>query len=1057
MSDNPAVEYERELRFAVVMYGGVSLAVYMNGAAQELLNMVRATARADSKSKQALYSDEVLSGTSAAIYRDVARLALDGSAEQAAPAQAGRSPIRQRFVIDILSGTSAGGINGVFLAKALANGQSMEKLARMWESDADIGTLINDAGSRRDMPDLPTATDPQSLLNCQRMYAKLLGAFDDMEPATGVQPGTPLVDQLDLFVTATDILGLEVRLQLGGGEVAEERRHRKVFHLTFGESHNDFEKQDNPFLAFISRCTSSFPVAFEPMRLGSAIEASCGRVSPQQRDRWKKHFSEYDKPGETPDASEMRKDQIPFGDGGYLDNKPFGYAIDALGQRTIGDSGQVQRKLIYIEPDPEHFQATSSAMQSDRRVPNAVENALAALQLPRYETIREELLRLRDRNRLVDRVGSVARGVSNDFEALGEAARGALAAVIANRGQFGARKLDEMIKDFGAAYGGYHRLKVGQLTDELSAIAAAETGVPVDSDDFRALRLLLGAWRDKRFAPNPGAGAERASEAGGAAAPKESKMTIAARESEFGLLDDYDLSYRARRLSFVIEQINRFRASTRDELLEALRKHPVAYGGAQAAKIADEAFVDLGVKLDGLRTQLAEVLRVLRYERDHLTGDVNGVVLGPNETAAIRKATKEVMEEPTQRKRRERSDGLVRDGGPGVDAALTKMQQAVRTRVVEARDKARKSCEEILATKSTPPKIAPPAPTTAAELAQHIARHHYEWYELYDSMLFPIVYGSDVGEEIAPVEPVRLSPMIEIDKSGVTLSKGKLKPAGQAVGHFGAFLDERWRAGDILIGRVNAADKLIRTVLAGTPNDRPDVIREWVGKAQRAIVEEECSRRQSVVGKRLSELFNVSTANARFDHLRDEGLDPQELPNDSVVDWIARSVSVLGRVFDSAADEAKGKRLWQPAAKTLSAFLVRSGQILAGVAEVALPRHWWGVVLRRWVPRLLIWAAMLIVLGALFSKDQVVSLGWTVLILTSTLAVLSITLRAWLRGSKGIFGAIRRVLLLASAVGVCLVAVLVDGAVNVPSIRHDLLGLLLQRLRSLSGFLHRLI
>jgi hypothetical protein len=34
----------REIRFAVVMYGGVSLAIYINGVAQELLNMVRATA-----------------------------------------------------------------------------------------------------------------------------------------------------------------------------------------------------------------------------------------------------------------------------------------------------------------------------------------------------------------------------------------------------------------------------------------------------------------------------------------------------------------------------------------------------------------------------------------------------------------------------------------------------------------------------------------------------------------------------------------------------------------------------------------------------------------------------------------------------------------------------------------------------------------------------------------------------------------------------------------------------------------------------------------------------
>ena len=31
----PAVDYKQEVRFAVVMYGGVSLAIYINGIAQE--------------------------------------------------------------------------------------------------------------------------------------------------------------------------------------------------------------------------------------------------------------------------------------------------------------------------------------------------------------------------------------------------------------------------------------------------------------------------------------------------------------------------------------------------------------------------------------------------------------------------------------------------------------------------------------------------------------------------------------------------------------------------------------------------------------------------------------------------------------------------------------------------------------------------------------------------------------------------------------------------------------------------------------------------------------
>ena len=43
-----------------------------------------------------------------------------------------------RFSIDILSGTSAGGINAAFLAQALANGQSVNDLRRMWLQEADL-------------------------------------------------------------------------------------------------------------------------------------------------------------------------------------------------------------------------------------------------------------------------------------------------------------------------------------------------------------------------------------------------------------------------------------------------------------------------------------------------------------------------------------------------------------------------------------------------------------------------------------------------------------------------------------------------------------------------------------------------------------------------------------------------------------------------------------------------------------------------------------------------------------------------------------------------------
>jgi hypothetical protein len=67
-ADRVVVKPEREVRFAVVMYGGVSLAIYINGVAQELLNMVRATAPQTAGGDRALLKTGDLIG-SQTVYR----------------------------------------------------------------------------------------------------------------------------------------------------------------------------------------------------------------------------------------------------------------------------------------------------------------------------------------------------------------------------------------------------------------------------------------------------------------------------------------------------------------------------------------------------------------------------------------------------------------------------------------------------------------------------------------------------------------------------------------------------------------------------------------------------------------------------------------------------------------------------------------------------------------------------------------------------------------------------------------------------------------------------
>ena len=172
-------EVRREVRFAVVMYGGVSLAIYINGVVRELFRMVRATATVSPNCAKPLVPYKELSG-SERVYRRLGQT-LGREGEERDKPYSTDDPIFTKFVIDILSGTSAGGINAVYLAKALANGQEIKQLSELWVEEGDIGKLINDKASVNGLDGLGVHRPPGSLLNGQRMYLRLLDAFYCME------------------------------------------------------------------------------------------------------------------------------------------------------------------------------------------------------------------------------------------------------------------------------------------------------------------------------------------------------------------------------------------------------------------------------------------------------------------------------------------------------------------------------------------------------------------------------------------------------------------------------------------------------------------------------------------------------------------------------------------------------------------------------------------------------------------------------------------------------------------------------------------------------------
>ncbi len=468
-----------EVRFAVVLYGGVSLAIYMNGIVQELFALVRATA-------PEIGVDGRLHVTKLTpveeVYRELA-CQLDGTALLPAPGNA----VKTRFVVDILTGTSAGGINGVFLAKALANDQLIDQLTDLWINEGDISKLLNDKTAYADLGDLPHEKPPESLLSGQFMLFKLLAALDGMSnpPAGKTRADTeakisPYADQIDLWVTSTDLNGRPEPVALSDqARLGKEREvdHHTRFHFIYDATGFDtpismFQNGYDPLLAFAARATSSFPAAFRPVQpidLESVQKAYAG-IRPDPKRDWhaldsaqtRQLFQRY---GEPP-----YYESVSFADGGYLDNQPVDLVMETLPKRSA--DLPVRRRVLLVDPDP-GAEAPEHAQEDAARV-DILSTLLKVVTLPREETIGTE----------VDRIEALAGPI---------ATRTSIYAAV--EASIAAGNTDATTSP---TYAGYLALRVGNtiadITDAIARIGFLDRAYDVDSQEFRLARAVVQQW-----------------------------------------------------------------------------------------------------------------------------------------------------------------------------------------------------------------------------------------------------------------------------------------------------------------------------------------------------------------------------------------------------------------------------------------------------------------------------------------------------------------------------------------------------------------------------------
>jgi patatin-related protein len=491
----PADHDVRELRLALVCYGGVSLAIYMHGITKELEKLARASSRVNGDGVENPYPPD---RTEHAYFNALRR-------------KAGADGFHTRVVVDIISGTSAGGINGVCLAKALALDAPQDGLRDLWLTKGAILKLL----SR--WPKLPP-------LAGNRMLKWLGGAFADMDGHVGGSL-MPSGLTLNLFVTTTDINGYNRQIPIADPPAINTVVNKHVFEFSDRDGAGNLDSEHNPALAFAARATSCFPGAFPATAL-SDIEHE------EARQRFPSEFCRVYELAGSP------VDNTFFVDGGVLDNFPFKHAVRAIAGKPAAT--QVDRRLLFVEPDP-----ASPGRSPDGATPGFRATIWAGLsKLPRRQPIGDALDELMAYNQRVRRVKQMIGAVEDDvltavepllrleFDAANHAANaGAIAA-----------------SSFG--FQAYLRLKLLSVVEGIATAVCRLTDYPETTTQELFVRQTLLAW---------------------ATAANLVKTDGDPSDEQMKFLRTFDLGYGHRRLAFVIARVNHFYGTYEREPLNVLK------------------------------------------------------------------------------------------------------------------------------------------------------------------------------------------------------------------------------------------------------------------------------------------------------------------------------------------------------------------------------------------------------------------------------------------------------------------------------------------------------
>ncbi|GAA3874413.1 hypothetical protein GCM10022243_44260 [Saccharothrix violaceirubra] len=288
-----------QIRFAVVLNGGVSLAVWMGGVVLELDRLTRS-----------------LDG-----YGDL--LDLVGSTARA----------------DVISGTSAGGINGAALALSQVNANAkLERLRDLWAEQGRMEQLLR----------TPFRGAPVSLLKGDEFFLPRLR--EALERLAADYSPTPAADRpVDLRITTTLLAGVPTVTYDDLGQELVQSSHQGSFSFRRDPAgRDDFRPGAVPDLvermALAARSSASFPFAFEPsyVPVGASVD---GRPDMAAVASW------------ADGESDLSRFVV---DGGVLVNTPTREALEAIDRMPA--EGPVRRVMLLVFP---HAPDTSTDVVAD--------------------------------------------------------------------------------------------------------------------------------------------------------------------------------------------------------------------------------------------------------------------------------------------------------------------------------------------------------------------------------------------------------------------------------------------------------------------------------------------------------------------------------------------------------------------------------------------------------------------------------------------------------------------------------------------------------------------